>query len=51
VALCFDCPIFVEDEVLKSAKNSSSISDKSTSEELCKWFEGLTDEDLGRYKM
>src|SRR6266568_4450976 len=45
------CPIFVEDEVLKSSKISSAISEKSTSEELRKWLEGLSDEDLGRYKM
>src|SRR6266404_3643285 len=43
--------IFVEDEVLKSSKISSAISEKSTSEELRKWLEGLSDEDLGRYKM
>ena len=51
LALRVDCPIFVEDEVLKSSKISSAISEKSTSEELRKWLEGLSDEDLGRYKM
>ena len=51
LALRLDCPIFVEDEVLKSSKISSAISEKSTSEELRKWLEGLSDEDLGRYKM
>src|SRR6202051_2492319 len=51
LALRMDCPIFVEDEVLKSSKISSAISEKSTSEELRKWLEGLSDEDLGRYKM
>jgi uncharacterized protein len=51
LALRVDCPIFVEDEVLKSSKVSSAISEKSTSEELRKWLEGLSDEDLGRYKM
>jgi hypothetical protein len=38
-----------EDEVLKSSKISSAISEKSTSEELRKWLEGLSDEDPGRY--
>src|SRR5580692_5058420 len=51
LALRVDCPIFVEDEVLKSSKISNAISEKSTSEELRKWLEGLSDEDLGRYKM
>ena len=51
LALRLDCPIFVEEDVLKSSKVSSAISEKSTSEELRKWLEGLSDEDLGRYKM
>jgi uncharacterized protein len=51
IALRLDCPIFVEDEVLKSSKQASAVSDRVTSEELRKWLEGLNDEDLGRYKM
>jgi bifunctional DNase/RNase len=51
LALRVDCPIFVEDEVLKNSKTSNAISEKSTSEELRKWLEGLSDDDLGRYKM
>ncbi len=51
LALRVDCPIFVEEEVLKNSKISSAVSEKSTSEELRKWLEGLSDEDLGRYKM
>ncbi len=51
LALRVDCPIFVDDEVLKSSKVSSAISEKSTNEELRKWLEGLSDDDLGRYKM
>ncbi len=51
LALRLDCPIFVEDAVLKSSKLASSISDKVSSEELRKWLENLNDEDLGRYKM
>jgi hypothetical protein len=50
-SLRVDCPIFLENEVLKRSKISSAISEKSTSEELRKWLEGLSDEDLGRYKM
>jgi len=51
LALRLDCPIFVEDTVLKSSKLTSSVSDKVSSEELRKWLENLNDEDLGRYKM
>src|ERR1700751_4356252 len=50
-ALRLDCPIFVEDEVLKNSKISSVVSEKSSNEELRKWLENLNDEDLGRYKM
>jgi bifunctional DNase/RNase len=51
VALRLDCPIFVEEEVLKSSRLSSALNDRVPSEELRKWLEGLNDEDLGRYKM
>ena len=51
LALRVDCPIFVEDEVLKNSKVATNASDRVTSEELRKWLEGLNDEDLGRYKM
>jgi len=51
LALRVDCPIFVEDVVLKTSKQAANLSDRVTSEELRKWLEGLNDEDLGRYKM
>src|SRR3989440_10193868 len=51
LALRVDCPIFVDDEVLKSSKLAASMSERVSSEELRKWLEGLNDEDLGRYKM
>jgi hypothetical protein len=51
LALRVDCPIFVEDEVLKSSKNSGTSTDKVSSEEMRKWLENLGDEDMGRYKM
>ena len=51
LALRTDCPIYVEDEVLKSSKISGAASDKVNNEELRKWLENLGDEDLGRYKM
>ncbi|HXX43246.1 MAG TPA: bifunctional nuclease family protein [Candidatus Acidoferrales bacterium] len=51
LALRLDCPIFVEDQVLKSSKMSTGVTDKNSSDELRKWLENLSDEDLGRYKM
>jgi bifunctional DNase/RNase len=51
LALRVDCPIFVEDEVLKSSRLASAVNDRVSSEELRKWLENLGDEDLGRYKM
>ncbi len=51
LALRVDCPIFVDDEVLKSSKLAANLSAKSTDEELRKLLEGMNDEDLGRYKM
>jgi len=50
LALRLDCPIFVEDDVLKSSKLANA-TEKVTNEELRKWLENLSDEDLGRYKM
>jgi hypothetical protein len=51
LALRHDCPIFVDERVLQSSKNSATVSEKVNDEELRKWLEGLNDEDLGRYKM
>ena len=51
LALRLDCPIFVEDEVLKHSKTSTAVAEKTSSEDLRKWLENLNDEDLGRYKM
>jgi len=51
LALRVDCPIFVDDEVLKNSKLAANLSARSTDEELRKLLEGMNDEDLGRYKM
>jgi bifunctional DNase/RNase len=51
LALCLDCPILVDDEVLKNSKVAGVVTGKTTNEDLRKWLEGLNDEDLGRYKM
>jgi hypothetical protein len=51
LALRMDCPIFVDDVVLRNSKVAGASADKTSSEELRKWLEGLNDEDTGRYKM
>jgi hypothetical protein len=51
LALRLDCPIFVEEEVFKTSKISSTATEKTSNEELRRWLENLNDEDLGRYKM
>lgn len=51
LALRVDCPIFVDDSVLKSSRAANASSDKIQNEELRRWLENLNDEDLGRYKM
>jgi len=51
LALRLDCPIFVDETVLKSSKLAASVSDKVNNEDLRRWLENLNDEDLGRYKM
>ena len=52
LALRLDCPIYVDDSVLKSSKSANTATDKvSTNQEIRRWLENLPDEDLGRYKM
>jgi uncharacterized protein len=51
LALRLDCPIYVDDCVLKHSRSQATVTDKVNNEELRRWLEGLNDEDLGRYKM
>jgi bifunctional DNase/RNase len=51
VALRLDCPIYVEETVLKTSKSVAAVAEVGSNEELRKWLENLGDEDLGRYKM
>jgi bifunctional DNase/RNase len=51
LALRVDCPIFVEEIVLKTSKLAANSTDRLSGEELRKYLEGLNDEDLGKYKM
>jgi len=50
LALRIDCPILVEDEVLKSSKSQSNNPERITNEDLKRWLD-MNDEDLGKYKM
>lgn len=51
LALRLDCPIYVDEQVIKNSKATTTVSEKVTGEELLGWLESLNDEDLGRYKM
>jgi bifunctional DNase/RNase len=52
LALRHDCPIYVDDSVLKSSKATAAMADKvNANQELKRWLENLNEEDLGRYKM
>jgi len=52
LALRADCPIYVSEQVMQSAKlNTSEPPEGPTAEQLRSWLEGLNDEDMGRYKM
>jgi uncharacterized protein len=52
LALRLDCPIYVEETVLKSSKLAATVSSKvNDADELRRMLEGLNDEDFGRYKM
>jgi uncharacterized protein len=50
LALRMDCPIFVEEEVLKTSK-VVSVSEPASTDELRKWLENLGEDDMGHYKM
>lgn len=51
LALRVDCPIYVAEEVLKTTRQAAQLSDRLSSDDLRKYLEGLSDDDLGRYKM
>ena len=51
LALRMDCPIYVDDEVLKTSKQAGNLSDQVSADDLRKWLENLGEDDLGRYKM
>jgi hypothetical protein len=51
LALRSQCPIFVADQVLDTARGVDSSRDSVDVERLRRWLEDLSEEDLGKYKM
>jgi len=51
LALRADCPIYVDEDVIRTSKSSNAESERLSNDELKKFLEGLNDEDLGKYKM
>ena len=49
LALRIDCPIYVEEAVLRASK--ANITSDETGKEDKPWLENLNDEDFGKYKM
>jgi bifunctional DNase/RNase len=51
LALRWDCPIYVNREVLESSRQSASGAQTVNADEMRRWLENLNDDEMGRYKM
>ena len=51
LALRTQSPILVEESVIEGARSAESSKESSDVGRLRKWLEGLTEEELGKYKM
>ena len=51
LALRWDCPIYVNREVLESSRQAAAGALNVNSDEMRKWLENLNDDEMGRYKM
>jgi bifunctional DNase/RNase len=51
LALRWDCPIYVNRDVLENSKQAASGSPNVNADEMRRWLENLNDDDMGRYKM
>lgn len=51
LALRADAPIFVTDDVISNSRNITLDKEKLDPDEVRKWLENLSPEDLGKYKM
>jgi uncharacterized protein len=51
LALRWDCPIFVNRDVLANSRVAANGTQNINPDELRKWLENLNDDEMGRYKM
>jgi len=51
LALRWDCPIYVNREVLENSRQSALGAQTVNAEEMRRWLENLNDDEMGRYKM
>ena len=51
LALRTSSPIFVDEAVIQNAKGVDASTDSMDVERVRKWLEGLSEEELGKYKM
>lgn len=51
LALRADCPVYVNEQVLRNSRMAASGAENMSAEDLRRWLESLNDEDMGRYKM
>jgi bifunctional DNase/RNase len=51
LALRWDCPIYVNRDVLENSKQAAGGVQTVNAEEMRRWLENLNDDDMGRYKM
>jgi uncharacterized protein len=51
LALRWDCPIYVNRDVLESSRQTANGAQNVNAEEMRRWLENLNDDDMGRYKM
>ena len=51
LALRWDCPIYVNRDVLANSRVAANGTQNINPDELRKWLENLNDDEMGRYKM
>jgi uncharacterized protein len=51
LALRWDCPIYVNRDVLEQSKQMATGAQTVSADEMLRWLENLNDDEMGRYKM
>jgi len=51
LALRWDCPIYVNREVLENSRQAATGVQSVNADEMRRWLENLNDDEMGRYKM